>query len=383
MSAPRVLFYVQHLLGIGHVKRAATLARAMAGEGLQVTVVSGGEDVPVLDASGMTFQQLPPLRASDRTFQGLVDGAGNPVAEAQMKERRDRLLQIFEELRPQVLLTELFPFGRRQLRFELIPLLEAARAATPRPRIISSVRDILVEKNRPKRDAEMVETARRYFGEILIHGDPGLIPFDSTFPRAGDIADMLHYTGYVVEHEKIAEATGDQGMGEVVVSSGSGAVGELLLNTALEARPGSVLADIPWRLLAGHSLDGEAFDKLKSRAADGVVVERARPDFINLLKNCTLSISQGGYNTVIEVLATGARGIVVPYAGGQETEQTLRARLLAEKGLIHQIPEGELTAARLTEYISLALQAPAPGEAGIDMDGAKKSARLIAAELTA
>jgi predicted glycosyltransferase len=57
--------------------------------------------------------------------------------------------------------------------------------------------------------------------------------------------------------------------------------------------------------------------------------------------------------------------------------------LLAEKGLILQIPERELTAARLTEYISQAMQAPAPGEAGIDMDGAKKSARLIAAELTA
>ena len=39
----RVLFYVQHLLGIGHLKRAAILAEAMAAMGLDVTVAYGGD----------------------------------------------------------------------------------------------------------------------------------------------------------------------------------------------------------------------------------------------------------------------------------------------------------------------------------------------------
>ena len=38
----RVFFYVQHLLGIGHLRRAATLARAMAAGGFDVLLVSGG-----------------------------------------------------------------------------------------------------------------------------------------------------------------------------------------------------------------------------------------------------------------------------------------------------------------------------------------------------
>ena len=382
MSAPKVLFYVQHLLGIGHVKRATTLARAMAGEGLEVTVVSGGADVQVVDAAGMAFVQLPPVRASDRNFGGLVDALGEPLSEALKAQRRDTLLQCFNQVRPDALMIELYPFGRRQLRFELIPLLEAARAAKPRPRIISSVRDILVEKNRPGRDAEMVAAARQYFDDIFIHGDPGLIPFEQTFPRAAEISDLMHYTGYVVEQDKISGASGDQGSGEVIVSSGGGAVGALLLNTAIDARPGSQLAHLPWRLLAGYSLDEAAFAALKQRAPAGVIVERARPDFIDLLKNCVLSISQGGYNTVMEVLATGARGIAVPYAGGQEIEQTLRARLLEERGLIHQIPEGELTKDRLIEKISLAMDGAAPdGPGNIDMDGAWKSADLLARRL--
>ena len=156
----------------------------------------------------------------------------------------------------------------------------------------------------------------------------------------------------------------------------------MLLNTAIDARLGSQLADLPWRLLAGYSLDEASFRALKRRAPAGVIVERARPDFIDLLKNCVLSISQGGYNTVMEVLATGARGIAVPYAGGQETEQTLRARLLEERGLIHQIPEGELTKDRLIEKISLAMDGAAPaGPGNIDMDGAWKTADLLARRL--
>ena len=41
MSHKRVLLYVQHLLGIGHLKRAATLADAMTSIGLDVTLVMG------------------------------------------------------------------------------------------------------------------------------------------------------------------------------------------------------------------------------------------------------------------------------------------------------------------------------------------------------
>ena len=46
MTGARVFFYVQHLLGIGHLRRAATIARALTGAGLDVTVVSGGSGIP-------------------------------------------------------------------------------------------------------------------------------------------------------------------------------------------------------------------------------------------------------------------------------------------------------------------------------------------------
>jgi predicted glycosyltransferase len=33
MTAPRVFFYVQHLLGIGHLRRAASIAQALVAAG--------------------------------------------------------------------------------------------------------------------------------------------------------------------------------------------------------------------------------------------------------------------------------------------------------------------------------------------------------------
>ena len=375
---PRVLFYVQHLLGIGHLTRAATLARAMTGRGLAVTLVSGGEEVGLLNAEGMEFVQLPPVRALDRSFQSIVGADGNEIDDALMAARRDALLQTFRTVQPSVVIVELYPFGRRAMRFELIPLLEAAQAAEPRPRIVCSVRDILVEKNRPEREAEMVENARRYFDEVLVHGDPNFIAFDATFPGAQDIASMLHYTGYVVDHAGIAQATGDQGTGEVIVSSGSGRVGERLLRTALQARPETSVGDRRWRLLAGPSLEEGAFSALRADAGAGVIVERARADFVTLLRNCHLSISQGGYNTVMEVLATGARAVAVPYAGGHETEQTLRVCLLAADGHLQQLPETELTASRLVGAVEAALISRPPAAISINMDGATRTAELVA-----
>ena len=55
--------------------------------------------------------------------------------------------------------------------------------------------------------------------------------------QAFQISDLLSYTGYVVELDKINVRSGGVGKDEVIVSSGSGAVGELILETAIRVRP--------------------------------------------------------------------------------------------------------------------------------------------------
>ena len=373
---PKVLFYVQHLLGIGHLKRAATLTRAIQAAGLDVTLVSGGETVPGVDIGDANLVQLPAVRAADKYFKVLVDQHGHEIDDRFRGDRRRRLLATFNRLQPDAVVTELFPFGRRQLRFELIPLLEAAVSAVPRPSILCSVRDILVDPPKPERIAEMLELVERYYDRILVHGDPTLISFDETFSPARRLGTKLTYTGYVVDVPRARDPNGP-GAGEVIVSAGGGAVSEALFRTAAAARHRSRLGTAVWRILAGHALPETTFQAVRDDAPDGIVVERARSDFATLLANCALSISQGGYNTVMEVMAARARGIIVPYAGGLETEQTLRARLLSRTGGLHIIAEHELSPDRLADGVDSTLDGP-PADAGaLDTDGAERTANLL------
>lgn len=195
MSAA-VLFHVQHLLGIGHLQRTLRIAEALARQGIAVTLVSGGPPAALPRNSAIRFVPLTPVRALDARFE-LVDGAGRPIDDALREERRAALLAAFAEARPDAVVIEGFPFARRAFRFELEPLIAAVRAAAPRPRLLCSLRDIVVMRDDPLRHREIVERVRRDFDAVLVHGDPGFVPLDASFPAAPEIADRLIYTGYV------------------------------------------------------------------------------------------------------------------------------------------------------------------------------------------
>ena len=357
----KIFFHVQHLLGIGHLKRAATLAHALRGAGFEVTLASGGPPVP-----GIEVLQLPPATSPD--LKQLLDENGKPVDEAWKARRRDALLGAFRQASPNVLLVELFPFGRRQLRFELLPLLQAAKG---KALIVCSVRDLL--QPRPAREAEVLECFEHYFDRLLVHGDPRIAGFERSFQKAALLGERVHYTGYVVED--IPEDRSNVGSGEVLVSAGGGAVGARLLEAALEARALSALRARPWRLLAGVNFQG--LEALQARAGDGVVVERFRNDFTLRLRNCVLSVSQAGYNTVVETLQARARAVLVPFAAGGEVEQTARARLLEERGLVQVVEEAVLSPATLAAAIDRAAAAPRPAPGAVNLDGAQASAALL------
>ena len=381
-----VLLYVQHLLGIGHLRRAALLAKALDKNGMTVVLVSGGAPVADLDIGGAGFVQLPPLRTRDENFSELLDQTGRPIDDAWKAARCARLLAIYRALEPRALMIEMFPFGRRQMRFELLPLLQAAAASNPRPQVLCSLRDVLTANRRPEKTAWMLDTFARHFDLALVHGDPDFLPLERSFPEAAGIAAKLRYTGYVVEQAPVpdpgAGGPADE-TGEVIVSTGGGAVAGTLIEAALAARALSPLAAAPWRFLIGPNMAEAAFQDLVARAQAGVpggiTVERARPDFRSLLARGRLSISQAGYNTVLEVLAAGIPAVVVPFAAGAETEQSLRAGLLADRGALTLVEEAALTPASLAAAIaaSLARGRIAPGTAGLNLRGMQTTVDIL------
>jgi len=378
------MIYVQHLLGIGHLQRSAIVARACAEAGLEAMLVSGGAPVPDLDLRGVRFVQLPPTVAADPSFKVLLDAEGRPVDDAWKARRRDRLLELWRGFQPHALVIELYPFGRRLMRFELLPLLEAAKGAAQRPVIVSSARDVLQDnEDNAARLQKMLEAFEQYFDWALVHGDPAFIPFERTFPHTARIAARIAYTGYVVDRQPPAteSAHGEQrDAGEVLVSAGGGAFGASLLETALRARPRTRLADRVWRVRAGVDPAPTRLEKLRTLAGGDarVIVEPNQPDFRQRLRHCLLSVSQAGYNTLLETLQANARAVMVPYVGRKETEQTLRARLLAERGAIDIVEEAALSPQTLASAIDRAVDRPRPARVTIDTNGAARSAELLA-----
>ena len=373
---PRVLLHVQHLLGIGHLRRAAAIARALAAGGFEVAFVSGGEAVPSLDIGAARLVQLPAIRSGDSGFSSLVDDSGAPVTDALWRARQLALESELASFAPDVLLIEMFPFGRRQFRRELIPLLEFSGHRRPRPLAACSVRDILVQKNKPQRLQEMLDLLERHYDLVLVHGDPAFADFALTFPAAAAIAAKIRYTGFVVG-DLPARLPVSARQDVVLVSAGGGAVGAPLLNAALAARPLTQQRDALWHIIAGPNLAEIDFAALQKNADQKLRIERFRPDFPRLLASCRVSVSQAGYNTLMEILAVGARSVVVPFADGQESEQPLRARLLAERGLVQAVAPQELTPVLLAAAIDAAAAMPAPSAGIFNLAGAAATAEIL------
>lgn len=385
MAAGRILIFVQHLRGIGHLQRAAILARAMSAEGLSVEMISGGMPVPGIDLAGVALHQLPPVRSPDDTYTRLVDAEGKEADENLHRRRIRHLLEILQAARPDAVMVEMFPFGRSQIAGEIIALIEAARAAAPRPLIVSSVRDIIATKQSAARYEEMADQVARWFDAVLVHGDQNLLPLEESFPPAGRIAEFLHYTGYVLAP---APGTGAAapGMadGEVLVSAGGGAFGAALMWAALDARkdPGlaPALADAPWRLLTGPNIPDAEAARLEKHAGRGLIIERMRPDFRALLARSRASISQCGYNTAMEVMDAKIPAVLVPFGQGRQTEQHRRAAALARLGRAEMVAEADLSGRSLAAALSrAAARNPGADRTGpaIDTNGAATAARLM------
>ena len=375
---PSVFFYVQHLLGIGHLRRTELLCKEFSETGFSVTLVMGGRSFGKLNVGGTEIIRLPSLAVGSDGFHQLIDCNGSAVDEAWKCARSDQLCAAFEERSPNILITEAFPFGRRQMRFELNPLLEMAHSSKRRPLTVCSVRDILKSERKLGRAEETVDTISEFYDLVLVHGDPNFVRLENSFPLVSKISDKIRYTGIVAPSRNIASNI--IRTGGVLVSAGGGAVGQALFEAALGARAMSQFSDHPWRFLVGPNLEWGTFDALRRAAPDGVIVERYRDDFRSLLLSCDVSVSQAGYNTVADILIAGTPAVFVAFDGDRENEQPRRARILEELGRAESLMMSGLTPERLAIAIDRAVTKGVVNSK-FDLFGARASADILASAI--
>lgn len=381
----KLMFYCQHILGMGHLIRSMEIVRSLTAD-FEVCFINGGEVVK-------GFQPPPSVRVinllaikSDAEFQELQSVDSNLDIEAVKTLRRQQLLTVLNAFGPDVLMVELFPFGRRRFSFELIPLIEAAKARGTK--IVSSLRDIVVTKsNQARHEAKVVRLLNQYFDQLLIHGDPALHSIEESFSRIGDVNCEVQYTGYVVQKpegsrptmvDRIALARTEP---MILASVGGGRFGHELLKCVVEAAE-ILECQIPHRIqiFTGPFMPAETFWELKNAARDrqNLHIHRYTPNLLAYMQKADLSISMSGYNTTMNILTTGVNAMMLPFTGNGDQEQTKRVQRLAQLGKVRQIQQEDLQPQRLAE-IAIAHLQHSPSDLELDLSGADNTAMFVKA----
>jgi len=375
----RLLIAVTHLLGTGHLSRALALAEAFTARGWRVDVASGGRPAPHLNSVGAILHQLPSLASDGADFATLLGADGTPADAALFAARQAMLTGLLDSLRPDVLITELFPFGRRALAAEFDALLERARALPQPPLTLASVRDILAPPSKPKRVAETEDRLLRLYDGVLVHSDPALIPLEDSWPLTRAMMPLLHYTGFVVPPPP-APDDGTDGQGEILVTAGGGPVGRPVFEAAALCAASGALPQ-RWRLLVAKG-DAALADRLRALAPpDRLLVEPVRPDFRALLGRASASVGRCGYNTALDCLTAGVPSVFCPFEDGKEVEQTIRAAILARQPGIATLREADLTPDSLAEALQSVLGARIPPLSPAALAGAARSVEIVEALL--
>lgn len=370
----KVLIVVTHLLGTGHLSRALTLARAFVDDGHKVQVASGGMPAPQLNSDGLEIVQLPPLRSDGVNFIRLLDEAGNLAGADVYSARQSRLEVTLHSFQPDVLITELFPFGRRSLRDEFTAILTTAHAFAKPPLVLSSIRDILAPPSKPAKAQFGDDVISELYDGVLVHSDQSVTPIDLSWPVSDMLREKLHYTGFVAPAASLPHPQ-KAGEGEVLISAGGGDVGGALFHAAKAAArhdPNRI-----WRILVGGQDRAARIAELLSDAPENLVVEAARPDFRSMLNHAAASVSMCGYNTALDVLQTGVPSVFVPFDAGGEVEQSLRARALAAHKSITVLPDAELSADTLLEAVQGVILSGPRLPARTGFDGAAETVRIV------
>ncbi|MDJ0989324.1 MAG: glycosyltransferase [Desulfobacterales bacterium] len=382
----KVLFYCQHVWGMGHVVRIVEIARAL--ENHDVLLVTGGPAVDIQLPANVRRIQLPALRMlADK--QLVADDGRRP--DAVWADRIARLHALFREERPEVFVVELYPFGRTAFGRELDPLLAGIRSGDlPRGRIFCSLRDILVAKRDPQAyEARVARRLNRWFDALLIHADPDLIPLDATFSSLAAVEIPVVYTGYVTRPlntrpEDAAALRAAQGLTAddklIVVSAGGGRSGYPLMAAVqaavkrLRERPNVRLA-----MFTGPYLPEADQKALAAGGSEGLMIQRFTHDLGRWLSAADLSVSMAGYNTCMDIIVSGVPSLVWPFGG--DREQPLRSERLAAAGWVSVLGAGDLEPSRLAGHIREALEKNYPTvRTPFDLTGAARTARYIEAQ---
>ncbi len=344
----KVLIWVESQFGSGHMNIAARLSRALSSKGIEVTIASSRVNETSFDFGGARREKLPGyLHVNTTLTENHIE---NYQDREWIKQRGDRLVELYKKEKYGAIITESWPFSLSPLHDEELERL-AKEAKDNGTQIYSLTRDILsvkppqTEEQKSRRGiwGGTVERFKKKLEEydinVIVRGDGRLHRLDESRPGFGDFNQRTFYPGYFTKPQPYAVDKSYSPDKEVVVSSGgSGSFckdAEDFFAFAMKSRKYSrQLCNNPWRLFIPLDPDDPRYVRLLNMAQrespEGkIIVQPNDPTFSERKEQAALCIIRGGH-TAIEAVASLTPFVIAP--NGTHDQMT-RARKFSELGL--------------------------------------------------
>ncbi|MFT5051800.1 MAG: PAS domain S-box-containing protein [Chlamydiales bacterium] len=386
-SQPRLLVYSHDTFGLGHIRRCMNVVRALTEqmEDLSTLLVTGSPVAHKFDLPPRTdYLKLPAVRK-------VAPGAYAPRSLAMSDDgiltlRRNLLLRTIRDYSPNLLLVDHSPTG---MNGELIPALDYLRETGGCTRILG-LRDIIDSPERVAKrweQEDMFGVLRRSYDHVVVYGAKSVYDTTSEYGFPEDLRRTVHHVNYVSQRPTQAAAgcavAPDPKLVVVTIGGGDGG-GDSIVRPFLEMlRAHAKRLDIHAEVLLGPFVPDAQREELRELArGSAVVLHDFIPDPTALFARAALVISTAGYNVSAELLAHAQRALLIPRVVHRE-EQLIRARRLAELGLVDFLHPDDATPDAIAECISAALAndeaalAICRSENRVPLDGAQRMAAFV------
>ena len=372
MSLPKVLIHCQYVYGLGHLIRALQLAKGLLSD-FDVYFLSGGESVKgVAINPKINFIQLDSIyKKEDSSKLSSVDK--NFTIDECLSNREKVIHELIQNILPDVILTEHFPFGFL-FEKEVLGLISKAKSVNPSVKIVSSVRDIIETEKGSESDNKTIKVLNQYYDLLLVHGDENVIPLETSFPLSDQVKIRQLRTGYIIDSAIKKQQNKKQ---TIVVSVAGGRIGKELKDAVVNAFI-SIKDDTNHELLVFDGAFNSGYDQSSS---DNRITyfKFDRSLFLQELSQSDISISLGGYNTIVESLYAANKVLIYNREFlGDNFEQDIRISSLAKLGLITTLDSAQLELKRLAQIIKNTICSRADRrEINVDFDGVINSVQEI------
>lgn len=379
--ARKVFLYSHDTYGLGHLRRNLAIAEHLLARtpGFSVRLLTGS---PVIGnwrlPEGLNVTALPPVvKTGVETYAPRYSTLPFGLVKAY---REALILKSVIEESPDIFLVDHAPAG---MNAELLSTLAFIRRELPETQVVLGLRDILDSPETVReiwRQQGIIPLLENLYDRVLVYGCRALFDVVEGYGIPSRVAEKLNYCGYVSRPVRRGPAKPVSGKPTILVTAGGGEDGYFLMEAYLRALALSARGRVRSRIVTGPLMSAARRHALNELAGGDPNIEIiiATMDLPRMLEEVDLVVAMGGYNTSVEIIASGKPAIIVPRAAPR-AEQRMRAAMLARMGLVWSVEPGAELAERLAQVIDDVLNGATlrSSVSPLDLDGARRVGDLF------